>query len=76
MPWFTFNLSPLEVKFVARGKSGHASSVFDNTAAEKIRIIINKLLMLRSEEKKRLDENPGLGLGDISSINMTMMEVP
>jgi len=44
-----------------------------NTAAEKIHKIINKMLGLREKEKARLKSNPELELGDVTSVNMTML---
>jgi hypothetical protein len=59
----------------AKGKTGHASIMFEDTAAEKIHKIINKLLGLREQEKARLKANPQFFLGDVTSINMTMLSV-
>jgi len=46
-----------------------------NTAAEKIQTVINKMMELRNSEEKRLLENPQLGLGDVTSLNLTMLSV-
>lgn len=65
----------VEFRFTAKGKTGHASILFEDTAAEKIHKIINKLLGLRETEKARLKGNPDLDLGDVTSVNMTMLSV-
>jgi len=59
----------------AKGNTGHASLLHENTAAEKIHKIINKLLGLRETEKARLKSNPELDIGDVTSVNMTMLSV-
>ena len=63
-----------EVKFTAKGQTGHGSLLHENTAAEKIHVIINKMLSIRESEKKRFKEN-NLELGDVTTINMTMLSV-
>jgi len=59
----------------AKGKTGHASIMFEDTAAEKIHKIINKLLGIREVEEAKLKSNPALDLGDVTSVNMTMLSV-
>jgi aminoacylase len=59
----------------AKGKTGHASILHENTAAEKIHKVINKMLGFREKEKSRLLSNPDLDLGDVTSVNMTMFSV-
>ncbi|XP_014782659.1 aminoacylase-1 isoform X1 [Octopus bimaculoides] len=61
-------------KIKCPGNPGHGSRFIENTAAEKFRNIINKLLSLRDEEEKRLKSNPNLVLGDVTSVNLTMVE--
>jgi len=62
-----------QLRFTAKGQTGHASILHENTAAEKIHKIINKLLGLREKEKARLKSNPELDIGDVTSVNMTML---
>ena len=59
----------------AKGKTGHASIMFEDTAAEKIHHVMNKLLGIRTEQKKLLNSSPDLQLGDVTSVNMTMLGV-
>ena len=63
-----------EVKFTAKGQTGHGSLLHENTAAEKVHKIINKMLALRTSEKERQKAGK-LELGDVTTINMTMLEV-
>jgi len=62
-----------QFRMTAKGATGHASILHENTAAEKIHKIINKLLGLREEEKAKLKGNAELDLGDVTSVNMTML---
>jgi len=55
------------------GDPGHGSRFVENTAAEKARYMINKMLDYREVQRKRLEDNPSLSLGDVNTINLTMM---
>ena len=46
----------------------------ENTAAEKAQKVINKLLEFREQEKQRLASNPDLTLGDVTTVNLTLMQ--
>lgn len=61
------------VKFIIPGNPGHGSRFIEGTAAEKAQTIINKLLGYRETMKKKLDDNPKLTLGDVTTVNLTMM---
>ncbi|XP_068109121.1 aminoacylase-1 [Hyperolius riggenbachi] len=54
-----------------KGDPGHGSRFVENTAACKLRSIINHFLDLREKEKKRLKSDPSLTLGDVTTVNMT-----
>ena len=56
------------------GNTGHGSQIMENTAGEKMQFIINKFMDFRAKEKERL-KDPKLNLGDITTLNMTMLEV-
>jgi len=62
------------IKITCSGSPGHGSRFLENTAGEKAQKIINKLLEFREQEKKRLEENPELTLGDVTTVNLTLME--
>lgn len=55
------------------GTPGHGSILHNNTAGEKLTYVINKVMEKREKEKKKLEENPKLFQGDITSINLTML---
>lgn len=57
------------------GVTGHGSLIPDGTAAEKIRVIIDKFLDYRESEKNKLLENPNLFLGDVTTVNLMALEV-
>lgn len=64
-----------EIKVTVKGTTGHSLILHENTAAEKLQFVINRLLEFRSQEKARLDSNPELTLGDVTTVNMTMLGV-
>jgi len=55
------------------GSPGHGSRFVQNTAAEKARYMINKMLDYREVQRIKLENNPNLSLGDVNTINLTMM---
>jgi len=56
------------------GNPGHGSKFIEDTAAEKAQKIINKFLTYREEQKQKLAANPNLSLGDVVTVNLTMMK--
>jgi len=62
------------VKITCPGSPGHGSRFLENTAGEKAQKVINKLLAYRETEKARLEANPSFTLGDVTSVNLTIME--
>ena len=55
------------------GKPGHGSRFIENTAAEKVQYLINKLLGYREEQKKKFEADPNSTLGDVTTVNLTTM---
>ncbi|KAL1461797.1 hypothetical protein WDU94_013668 [Cyamophila willieti] len=77
-PTEVFNLSNKErtlwhMKIHCPGTPGHASLLHDNTAAEKVHYIVNKFMAFREEEKTKLKANKNLTIGDVTTVNVTMM---
>ncbi|CAH8643015.1 unnamed protein product [Heterobilharzia americana] len=65
---------PVWVNVHFYGNAGHGLSLIENTAAEKFQIFLNHVYVFRKEEKVRLENSQGkLTLGDITTVNMTMM---
>lgn len=56
------------------GTPGHGSLLMDNTAGEKLRVIIDRFMDYRDEEKTKLKDSK-LQLGDVTTINLTKIWV-
>ncbi|TNN84334.1 Aminoacylase-1A [Liparis tanakae] len=56
------------------GSPGHGSRFVENTAAEKLRQVINSFLDFRETEKQRLNTSECFTLGDVTTVNMTMVK--
>ncbi|XP_047530872.1 aminoacylase-1-like [Vanessa atalanta] len=61
------------LKVICPGKSGHGSLLLPDNCGEKMRYIIDKFMDLRQESKKKLESNPELTIGDVTSVNLTMI---
>lgn len=66
--------SPWWVLVRCPGNPGHGSRFIENTAAEKLRKVINNFLDFRGMEEKKLKSSGCLRLGDVTTINLTMLE--
>ncbi|XKL62507.1 hypothetical protein PGB90_002340 [Kerria lacca] len=62
------------VSIICPGTAGHGSLLLENTAGEKIQYIINKFMAFRAKEKEKLKSNPNLTLGDVTTVNLTILE--
>ncbi|XP_064012672.1 aminoacylase-1 isoform X2 [Pogoniulus pusillus] len=62
------------IKVKCVGSPGHGSRFISNTAAEKMHKVITSFLAFRESEKERLKCDSSLTLGDVTSLNMTMLE--
>ncbi|XP_056885973.1 aminoacylase-1A-like [Takifugu flavidus] len=56
------------------GSPGHGSRFVENTAAEKLHQIMNTFLGFREKEKQRLNTSECLTLGDVTTVNLTMLK--
>lgn len=63
---------PFEI--VCPGTPGHGSLMHVNTAGEKMSVVIEKFMEMRKYEQKKLEINPNLTLGDVTTINLTKFE--
>ena len=59
--------------FCILGNPGHGSRFIENTAAEKVQHLTNKLLGFREEQKKIYNSSPDMTLGDVTTVNLTYM---
>lgn len=62
-----------EVTFNCTGTAGHGSLLLKNTAGEKVNYILSKMTEFRSREAIKLEGNPDLKIGDVTTINLTML---
>ncbi|XP_064310042.1 aminoacylase-1 isoform X4 [Phalacrocorax carbo] len=62
------------IKVKCMGSPGHGSRFISNTAAEKMHKVISSFLAFRESEKQRLKSDSSLTLGDVTSLNLTMLE--
>ncbi|XP_072939277.1 aminoacylase-1-like [Epargyreus clarus] len=56
------------------GQPGHGSLLLPNTAGEKLRYIIDKFMDMREEQKRILESDPKLTIGDVTTINLTQLQ--
>uniref|UniRef100_G3SWU1 N-acyl-aliphatic-L-amino acid amidohydrolase n=1 Tax=Loxodonta africana TaxID=9785 RepID=G3SWU1_LOXAF len=66
--------SPWWVQITCTGKPGHGSRFIEDTAAEKLHKVVSSILAFREKEKQRLQSNPHLKLGAVTSVNLTKLE--
>uniref|UniRef100_A0A2C9KUS4 N-acyl-aliphatic-L-amino acid amidohydrolase n=1 Tax=Biomphalaria glabrata TaxID=6526 RepID=A0A2C9KUS4_BIOGL len=62
------------LEVTCHGNPGHGSAFLANTAAEKLRRVINRFLEHRQQQQQRLASDPSLSAGDVTSINLTIMK--
>lgn len=60
---------------ICTGQAGHGSLLLDNTAGEKLRIILDRFFEFREREKQKLENDPSLTAGDVLSLNLTKVMV-
>ncbi|KAJ8866738.1 hypothetical protein PR048_032599 [Dryococelus australis] len=65
----------VEIHVHCPGTPGHGSLLHPNTAGEKLRIIIDRFMDFRQKEKDKLAVNPDFTVGDVTTINLTMLKV-
>ncbi|XP_059619089.1 aminoacylase-1-like [Phlebotomus argentipes] len=70
-PVFYGERSIWHVYFKCSGTPGHGSLLHKNTAGEKVRYLVDKLMDLRQHEVKRMENNPELLIGDVTTVNLT-----
>lgn len=68
---FNWTLRILGAVFKCSGTTGHGSLLHSNTAAEKARIVMNRLLDYRATQVSRLESDPSLRIGDVTTVNLT-----
>uniref|UniRef100_A0A2K5DKG9 Aminoacylase-1 n=1 Tax=Aotus nancymaae TaxID=37293 RepID=A0A2K5DKG9_AOTNA len=66
--------SPWWVRVTSTGKPGHGSRFIEDTAAEKLHKVVSSILAFREKEWQRLQSNPHLKEGAVTSVNLTKLE--
>uniref|UniRef100_A0A5F9CQ79 N-acyl-aliphatic-L-amino acid amidohydrolase n=1 Tax=Oryctolagus cuniculus TaxID=9986 RepID=A0A5F9CQ79_RABIT len=66
--------SPWWVRITCTGRPGHGSRFIEDTAAEKLHKVVSSILAFREKEKQRLQSNPHLKEGAVTSVNLTKLE--
>lgn len=72
-PVFYAERSVWRVDFICHGTTGHGSLLLENTAGEKIRHILDRLMDFRDEQVKKLKNNPEFSIGDVTTVNLTIL---
>lgn len=72
---YLIKASFLDLHIHCPGQPGHGSLLLENTAGEKINYILNKFFEFRKQEQQKLKDNPTLNIGDVTTINLTQLEV-
>lgn len=61
------------IYFKCSGTTGHGSLLHKNTAGEKVRLIIDRMMDFREQEVRKLENNPDWTIGDVTTINLTVI---
>lgn len=62
-----------EIEFLSHGPAGHGSMLLKKTAGEKLSGIIDKFMNFRKGEAAKLENNPEIDIGDVTTVNLTMV---
>ncbi|ALC40179.1 maker593 [Drosophila busckii] len=72
-PVFYAERSVWRLTFKISGTAGHGSLLLPNTAGVKLQYMLNKMMELRKQQVQRLENNPELTIGDVTTINLTRL---
>jgi len=61
------------LNFRCPGTPGHGSLLLEDTAAEKVRRLMDRIMDYREQEKQKLNNNPELSIGDVMTLNITIL---
>jgi len=73
LPVYFGERSQLWLRITCPGSPGHGSRFVENNAAIKAQYMMNKLLEFRSSEKARLEGDSNLQLGDVTTVNLNII---
>lgn len=60
--------------FKINGTTGHGSLLLKNTPGEKLRNLLDRFFDYRATQAARLSNDPELTIGDVTTVNVTMVE--
>ncbi|XP_058978384.1 aminoacylase-1 isoform X1 [Musca domestica] len=63
-----------QIHFQISGQAGHGSLLLKNTVGEKLHYILNKMMAFREHESQRLENDPSLSIGDVTTVNLTTIK--
>lgn len=69
----SFSRTKWEIEITAKGQAGHGMLLLKNTAGEKLHSVIDKFFKFRKGESENLESNPKLTIGDVTTVNLTMI---
>uniref|UniRef100_A0A1I8NET2 N-acyl-aliphatic-L-amino acid amidohydrolase n=1 Tax=Musca domestica TaxID=7370 RepID=A0A1I8NET2_MUSDO len=72
-PVFYAERSVWRIYFNINGQAGHGSLLLKNTVGEKANYILHKMMSMREQQVRRLENNPDLTIGDVTTINLTQV---
>ncbi|XP_073828399.1 aminoacylase-1B [Musca autumnalis] len=72
-PVFYAERSVWRIYFNINGNAGHGSLLLKNTVGEKANYILHKMMSMREQQVRRLENNPELTIGDVTTINLTQV---
>ncbi|KAI1710839.1 peptidase family m20/M25/M40 domain-containing protein [Ditylenchus destructor] len=61
------------LKVTCCGTAGHGSRFIEDNAGAKFLAILNRLLGFREEQYQRLKDNPEIGIGNVTTVNLTQI---
>eukprot|EP00118_Oscarella_pearsei_P020597 m.224608 g.224608 ORF g.224608 m.224608 type:complete len:403 (+) comp39997_c0_seq2:129-1337(+) len=71
---FNGERAPWRVRVRCKGNTGHGSLLIESTAGEKLNKIMAKIFEFRLSQKEKLQANPDLSIGEVPTVNMTIIE--
>ena len=74
IPLYYGERSKFWIKVICPGSPGHGSRFLENTAGEKAARIMERFLQFREEQQAKLEKDVELTLGDVTSVNLTLMD--
>lgn len=73
-PVFYAERSVWRINFKCMGTTGHGSLLHENTAGEKLRRLLDRIMDYRAEQVETLKNNPEFTIGDVSTVNLTILQ--